>query len=172
MRVIDGKQLPTQWSDLAIDEEEIQQLDSSPSVSMKCVTDWIAEANVTLDNISSDNIADIIQRGVTTQDYLIAVKCRMEYLYKTQDLAYHKWKSKTMSEYGAPGAGQKPPSESARERMVIVEEQYQIHKNFLIRLETIDGWCEKTLWSLRDRIKLLGYRIQIRLQTQPKLPIA
>lgn len=172
MKEINGMQFPTVWSDLAIDPEIVERqggLDSEPTISIACLMDWIEEYVNLADNVSLDVVDDLLKRGCAFQDYLVSVKTRIHALHKLRKKLYDTWKAQVTSNY-APDPGEKKISEASRERRVILEEDWQLHQNFIIRLESMENWSEDMLRSFREHLRELDLRIQIRLKSQPDFP--
>ena len=166
--------IPQKWSDITLDPNTLKTedgwgtWDGEVTISMKTISDWEYEFSQTPDNVSSDDIQDLRQKGCEVESYLISVKWRVHFLYKCCKADFEQWKSRTASGY-ALGAAGKEPSEAARDRMIYGEEKYHQFQVSLAKLESMEGWCEDKLRSIRDSIKCLGDTIQLRIQAHPSV---
>lgn len=164
MKSIDNKQFPTVWTELFLDMDKISSLDNEPTLSIKDFPLWIDEYHKMPADASLDEIDALLRQGAVLLDYLPTVKWRVSCMYELHKLKADIWKSRTTTNY----TGEKL-SEAARERMVVLEDEYQLFQNGIIRLRVMQGWCEDMMRSFRDSIMALYTLLKVRGNEQPPL---
>jgi hypothetical protein len=172
MKEIDGKKFPTVWSEIFLDPNDIlgtEKMDADPGISIVDVIDWIDEYRKLEAEASMDAIDLLLQRGNILLDYLPTIKARVNCAYKLYKLESSTWESKTMSSYSSP-AGTKELSEKSRERMILLEDDYVLRQNGVIRMETMSVWCDDMMRSLRDNIMELSLRLKKKIATFAEQP--
>jgi len=165
MKSIDNKQFPTVWTELFLDIDKISSLDNEPTLSIKDFPLWIDEYHKMPADASLDEIDALLRQGAVLLDYLPTVKWRVSCMYELHKLKADIWKSRTTTNY----TGEKL-SEAARERMVVLEDEYQLFQNGIIRLRVMQGWCEDMMRSFRENIMALYALLKVRGNEQLPLP--
>ena len=169
MQEINGRQFPTEWKDLFLEFKD-DSVYSDVSISIKDIPIWLDEYHHIPDNVSVDALDDLLHRGNQLASYLVTVKWKIHHMFSTYELAFDVWRSATMGSYSGGGVA-KDPSEAARERMVMVEPEYEMRRNVLARLETMEGWSTDMTKALWQATSQLGYTISNKLKEQPRFPI-
>jgi hypothetical protein len=166
MKTIGGKQFPTIWSDLAISIESMDALDTEPSVSVVCITDWLNKYhNLPTDTSDGNLVDDLYKEGIELIAYLPSVTARVRILHGQCKGASETWASAQKASY----SGEKL-SEAARDRMILVEPKYTEFRNSLIMLDTYERWCTDMWFALKEALNELNMRMKRIINDQPPMP--
>lgn len=163
MKVIDGKQFPTVWSELFIGCKTIEGLDTEPAVSVTCIAEWLEKYHELPADTSNVNVVDgLYKEGVELINYLPSVSARVHALHAKCKIGT----SVLASEKKASFPGEKL-SEAARDRMILTEPDYIKNQNDLLMLDTMERWCIDMSFSLKDALNELNMRMKRIVSEQP-----
>ncbi len=166
MKVIGGKQFPTVWSELFISYESVEALDTEPSVSVVCITEWLEEYhNLPADTSDGNLVDEQLKKGIELINYLPTVSARVHALHAWRRTFTSTWASEKKASY--PG---EKLSEAARDRMILIEPDYVKYQAELIRLDTIERWCIDMQYALKEALAELNIRMKRIISEQP-LPL-
>jgi hypothetical protein len=162
MKEIDGKKFPTVWTEMFLNPDDIlgsEKLDADPGISIEGIINWIDEYRNLQAEATMDAIDELLQRGIILLDFMPTIKARVNCAYKLYKLESDTWESTTMSGYKTP-VGSKELSEKSRERMILLEDNYVMRKNGVIRMEIMANWCDDMLRSLYNNIAHLNLKLK------------
>jgi len=172
MKEISSKQFPTVWSELFLEFENIKgKVDTDQSISFKDIIEWITEYNNLNfnDTMSGNVLDDLTKRGKVLHTFLNTVKEKIKHMHGSEELSFSVWSATTKTNYSGGGTA-KDPSEAARDRMLLVDVEYQTRKTVLIRLLVMVETADSLLWDMNGMISHIQAKLEAMRREQPRLP--
>ena len=156
MKTIGGKQFPTVWSDLVVKIKSLEELDTNTSLSIACITDWLEKYHNLGSDISNGDVIDEVYReGIELLSYLSSLTSRVSGIYSQYKVLTDAWASGMKASF--PG---EKLSETARDRMILVEPDFIEFSNRLIVLAEDKQWCMNQWISLKEALVQLNLRLR------------
>jgi len=172
MKEIGGKQFPTVWSELFLTFEDVKgKVDTDQSISFKDIIEWITEynsLNFEKDTMNGNLLDDLTKKGKVLHTFLNTVKEKIKHMHGSEELSFNVWCANTKTNY--TGGGTKDPSEAARDRMLLIDKEYQTRKTILIRLLVMVETADSLLWDMNGMISHIQVKLEAMRKEQPRLP--